>query len=151
MEQERALDFAGRLTVLKYAPVTASGIFELSKILAETCTDDEQAEWLVTEMRRRFDEWPGPATMQSIHAARYPQNASQPETWSHTWKSERACNQCSDIGLYRDHFGVYRKCDCEAREFVSDEMIADYNRRLSPRKGLERVGDIVRRRKDPIQ
>jgi hypothetical protein len=151
VEQERAFDFAGRLSVLKFAPSTAAGIYELSKMLAEICADEEQAEWLVTEMRKKFDEWPGPATLRSVHGARFPQNAVHPETWHHDWKSERSCDQCSDIGLFRDRYGTYQRCSCESREFVSEDVIADYNRRLKPTKGLERIGNIIVRRKEPIQ
>lgn len=145
MKPDEAIKYAARLGALKFAPDTPARLASVAEVLAELCADESQAEWLVREMRKRFDEYPGPATLRTVYSGRYGNPDAKDETWSPQWKNERACDQCSDIGLFRNRHAVYQRCSCESGHFATDEMLADLNARLKPGSGLTRVREIKRK------
>jgi hypothetical protein len=141
MQADKAIDYAERLSVLKFFPSSAVGILQVSKIIAEICVDESQADWLVSHLQRRFDEWPGPATLCRIWKEQFGPYESADESIPEDWKRERECDECSDLGFFLNRFRVYQKCSCTSAQYVTDEMLADYNKRLKPRDFV-RVSDI---------
>jgi hypothetical protein len=53
------------LAALKFFPEKGRVIAE---IIGDMCSTDAQVKWLVREMLRRYDEWPGPATFRYVAA-----------------------------------------------------------------------------------
>jgi hypothetical protein len=62
-----------RLGLLKYFPAVRA---EVGKFLYSLCSGDNEARDLVAAICREHDEWPGPATVQRLHASIRSQSAS---------------------------------------------------------------------------
>jgi hypothetical protein len=100
-----------RLGLLKFFPTVKA---EVGKFLNSLCSRDHEARDLVAAICREHDEWPGPATVQRLHASIRSQSASD--------GLPAPCNVCGYSGGYWVEVdGLARRCTC-ARGAALREM-----------------------------
>ena len=71
LDSRIVMDAAYRLSCLKFFPSHPAGVAEVAATIHEFAENESQVNWLVHEMKARFDEWPGPKTLRAIHCSRY--------------------------------------------------------------------------------
>jgi hypothetical protein len=71
MDFERVVDLLSGLTILRFFPADPGGRLEISKMVAEMCSSEEEVAWLVTRTRNVCNEWLGPLVLRQIFCSRY--------------------------------------------------------------------------------
>lgn len=144
MEVKSAYSYAEELGILKFFPSNGAAIAKIAELIADLCANESQARVLVDLMCKRFDEWPGPVTLQAVYAERF-RSQHEPE-----WKPSYAipappdCQDCADNGFLKNRLGIYQRCHCETAKGISEEMISDFNRWSKTRRMPS--GEIIVRR-----
>lgn len=119
--------------LMKFFPASDGiAVGTLAGLLAEYCHDREQVESLVKEMRSRFDEWPGPATLKRIYDELYPPDRE----WKHNWgpADPVVCHKCYDIGVII-HVDTVLACECHSGD--EEKAAAMRKRRAETNQNLQ--------------
>ena len=66
-----ALARAKQLTGLNFFPSDELGQIAIGELIAEICSTDDQAEWLVKKMLRTYNSWPGPVEMRACFCTKF--------------------------------------------------------------------------------
>jgi hypothetical protein len=132
VQQKKALEFAGELEVLRFFPSSPKAIGKIAELIAELCADEVQARWLVDDVCKSCNEWPGPALLRERHASRYGKKAED-QTWPGWEKPATLCAKCGDAG-YTLAADVFEKCDCVAGESLPAKFLELLNQRTKTAK-----------------
>jgi hypothetical protein len=150
MEVRAAYSYAEELGILKFFPSNGAAVAKIAELIADLCVDESQARVLVDLMCKRFDEWPGPVTLQAIHAERF--GTKHPPEWKPSWEENCSyptlCVTCEDQGYFKNSQNVYERCTCETSKSISDQMIRDFNNWKRMRQMPE--GETIVRRKERV-
>lgn len=120
----RALELARPLRMVKGFPLDQESVDAAAEDLIDLTlpeTPDESAKralWLVTEIRRTWDEWTGSRDMIRLYSARYPENrrikTEDNEAKNYGEKPAIVCKNCNDTGVHRPGSDQpYVWCECE--------------------------------------
>jgi len=71
MTPKAALPIIQPLILLRFFPTDAAGVASVAELFASICDTEEHARWLVGELRKRCNDWPGPRTVREIYSLRY--------------------------------------------------------------------------------
>jgi hypothetical protein len=124
LSPEKAEDIVERMAVLKFFPTARRAVSQLIESISEMCSDDDEAEALLTEMLR-LDEWPGPATLRTVHEQ---MNSSKKASWQgFGQKPKVSCQKCGDWGHVAYLPNRRIRCRCESGQLLPDNVLEFIN------------------------
>lgn len=65
------MEAALRLSCLKFFPLHPAGVAEVAATIHEFAESEVQVNWLIHELKTRYDEWPGPKTLRAVFCEKY--------------------------------------------------------------------------------
>src|SRR5213083_780152 len=99
------------LGALAEFPTDREAVAVIAEHIADLCSSQWQVDELIREMRR-FDKWPGPATLKNVFDELYPPSSRESRA---EWLDDRPepieCQDCLDLGVL-DWFTNPRPCTC---------------------------------------
>lgn len=71
VDVKRAAKAVSKLTMLKFFPSDPNGQTAIVELCCKMAANVEQVEWLVAQVLRTFNEWPGPAEIRKVFASKF--------------------------------------------------------------------------------
>lgn len=123
MQLTEAIEYARELGVLKHY-WTDAAVVKIGEIIADMCKDGTEARWLVNEIVREYNEWPGPKALKDTYDAHFIKaQANVFKGWGE--KPETLCVRCGDMGTVRPNGARYERCGCTNGRQVEQKYL-DY-------------------------
>jgi hypothetical protein len=143
---DRMIALSRRLTLIPDFPRNEEAIEEVAANLIECCTDEKQAQELVTHACRYLTKWPGlPVLWEELYRMTHPDIAPSNQAVDYQ-KPPVVCKDCKDFGVIKTTSGRYRWCECEtAKQLKADfpDWLDLSNRPSQPEKPRPKPSNIA--------
>lgn len=115
MQAKKAIEYTRRLQHIRNFPREAfdpDGFSQVAEVIAECCSTDEQAEYVVSTLGRECQGWTGTALIWQMYAARF--NPAM-QDYSLPYKPpDDICQLCQSLGCVQVPLsGKWIRCTCE--------------------------------------